>query len=88
MNTIVPSSEEMGPNFLRQQVGNCAYKLLLLEGVQIHPAFHMSQLKKHVGSSVVPIPYLPLVTADMKIQTEPQAVLQTRLIPCNNVAVI
>jgi hypothetical protein len=81
-------SKYYGPFRVIQKVGNRAYKLLLPDGVQIYPVFHVSQLKKHVAASAVPSPDLPLITTDGWIKTEPQLVLQTRQIPRNNVAVV
>jgi hypothetical protein len=81
-------SKFYGPFRVIQKVGVRAYKLLLPEGVQIHPVFHVSQLKKHVGPHVIPSPDLPLVTPDGKIKTAPHSVLETRQIPRNNVAVV
>lgn len=64
-----------------------AYKLLLPRNVGIHPVFHVSQLKKHLGSHAVPCADLPLVTPEAKIKTEPTAVLETRSLPRNDVLV-
>jgi hypothetical protein len=69
-------SKFYGPFRVIQTIGNRAYKLLLPEGVQIHPVFHVSQLKKHIGPAMVPCPNLPLITADGKIHTAPALVLQ------------
>jgi hypothetical protein len=64
-----------------------AYKLLLPEGVGIHPVFHVSQLKQHLGPRAVLEQGLPLVGVDGKIKTEPLQVLETRSLPRNKVLV-
>ena len=81
-------SKYYGPFRVTQKVGNRAYKLLLPEGAQIHPVFHVSQLKKHLGPTVVPSADLPLIDDQGKIHTSPEAVLKVRQIPRNNVAVV
>jgi hypothetical protein len=55
--------------------------------VTIHPVFHVSQLKKHLGDNVIPEPGLPLITLDGRIKMEPYQVLQTRSLPRNGVLV-
>jgi transposase InsO family protein len=81
-------SKYYGPFRVLSRVGNVAYKLQLPAYVHIHPVFHVSQLKRHLGPTAIPNPDLPLVDAHGNIKTEPVAILQTRQIPCNNVAVV
>lgn len=64
-------SKFYGPFRVIAKVGKVAYKLLLLEKTQIHPVFHVSQLKKHVGPQAIPCADLPLVGEDGRIKTEP-----------------
>uniref|UniRef100_A0A0A8XUE5 Tf2-1-like SH3-like domain-containing protein n=1 Tax=Arundo donax TaxID=35708 RepID=A0A0A8XUE5_ARUDO len=62
-----------------RKVGRVAYKLQLPDNAQIHPVFHVSQLKKHLGAQAVPQVNLPLVTTEGYIKIEPISVLQTRV---------
>ena len=55
-----------------QKVGTLAYKLLLPDGVKIHPVFHVSQLKKHLGQRAVPEQGLPLISDDAKFVLNPR----------------
>jgi hypothetical protein len=61
-----------------------AYKLLLSEGCGIHPVFHISQLKKHIGAKAIPQANLPLVDIVGNILMQPETLLDRRLIPHNN----
>lgn len=74
-------SKFYGPFRVEQKIGQVAYKLQLPEGANIHPVFHVSQLKKHLGRHAVPMPNLPLVGPDGQIKAEPVAILQRRMIP-------
>jgi hypothetical protein len=50
----------------------------------IHPVFHVSQLKKHLSAKAVPQGNLPLVTDEGYTKTEPAQVLDTRALPRND----
>jgi hypothetical protein len=87
-NSLKLQTKFYGPFRIIQKVGQVAYKLLLPEGTQIHPVFHVSQLKRHLGPKAIPIPHLPLIDDKGMIHTTPVAVLQTRQIPRNNLPVV
>lgn len=69
-----------GPFKILARVGEVAYRLQLPDTTTIHPVFHISQLKKHVGKHAIPLPHVPMVTEDGKIKTTPFVVLDERLI--------
>ena len=60
-NSLKLHSKFYGPFRILEKVGNTAYKLLLPDHCQLHPVFHVSQLKKHIGPRVVPSKELPFV---------------------------
>ncbi|XP_073363438.1 uncharacterized protein [Aegilops tauschii subsp. strangulata] len=74
-------SKFYGPFRVLERIGNHAYKLLLPEGCMLHNTFHVSQLKKHIGPTVVPSRHLSLVGPDGVIKVEPEAILERKLIP-------
>lgn len=80
-------SKFYGPFKVIEQVGKVAYKLQLPAESNIHPVFHVSQLKKHLGARAVPMTNLPSVGPDGQIKTEPAAVLKKRMIPRGGVAI-
>ena len=61
-----------------QKVGKVSYKLDLPAGSQIHPMFHVSNLKAKLGAQVVPRPALPAMIVDQIPNPEPVAILATR----------
>ena len=85
--SIKLTSKYYGPFRVLQKMGSLSYKLQLLDGVQIHPVFHVSQLKKHLGTHAVPEQGLPLVDKEGRIKTKPTLVLQTRSLPRSGVLV-
>jgi hypothetical protein len=72
------SSKFYGPFRILAKVGQAAYKLHLPGTADIHPIFHVSQLKKHLGPRVVPKDNLPMVTPDGHIKVQSVSVLDTR----------
>lgn len=57
-STIRTSSQKLvakffGPYQIIEKIGNVAYKLELPPSAEIHPAFHISQLKMHPGNHPV-----------------------------------
>ena len=74
-------SKYYGPFKVLEKIGRVAYRLLLPEGCKLHPTFHISQLKKHLGPEAVPNPQLPLIDDEGHILIQPEAILQRKLVP-------
>ena len=68
-----------GPYKILARVGPVAYRLQLPDGSQIHDVFHVSLLKKRVGS-VHSSPTLPPTSDDFTILPQPEAILDTHII--------
>ena len=69
-----------GPYQVLAKVGEVAYKLALPAGSQIHDVFHVSRLRKCLGSVVPVSQELPPVSVTSTILPQPELVLDHRVI--------
>ncbi|XP_070664454.1 uncharacterized protein [Malus domestica] len=69
------------------KVGHVAYKLKLPDSSKLHPVFHVSCLKKHLGSQHSPTTPLPIITEKGILQDIPIAILDRRLVKKGNAAI-
>ncbi|GMI77062.1 hypothetical protein HRI_001375500 [Hibiscus trionum] len=72
------SPKWFGPFPIAERIGKVAYKLELPSGSRIHPVFHVSQLKKQVGTEEIQA-HLPLIGPDGGISKEPVRILDRRI---------
>lgn len=70
-----------GPIKILEKIGLVAYNLQLHVIAGVHPVFHVSHLKKHLGAKAIPEQDLPLVTEKGHIKYSPIAALDTRAVP-------
>ncbi|PWA55521.1 hypothetical protein CTI12_AA426720 [Artemisia annua] len=68
-----------GPFQIVSIVGQVAYKLDLPASSQIHPVFHISQLKKFKGPTPTSTPVLPRCNSDGELEVVPVEILDRRL---------
>ncbi|OIT28672.1 hypothetical protein A4A49_52152 [Nicotiana attenuata] len=69
-----------GPFRIMKKVGHVAYQLDPLHNAKIYHTIHVSQLKKHVGTTVA-VPHLPVTLSTCGyIVLEPEAILEERVI--------
>lgn len=71
-----------------QKIGQVAYKLDLPTGSLIHPVFHVSLLKKRVGSKYFVSTELLRLGTEGQFIVYPIAILDRRTIKRRNVAVV
>lgn len=74
------SAKYYGPFEIAERVGSVAYRLKLPLSSKIHPVFHVSLLKKKIGSHVVINPHLPPVVDPRNPRWYPAKVLDTMLV--------
>ncbi|KAH9724161.1 hypothetical protein KPL70_007389 [Citrus sinensis] len=72
------ASRFYGPFPVEQKLGKVAYRLSLPPAAQIHPVFHVSLLKKYVGTSLPAVVDLPPLSDKGQIQVVPEKVIDTR----------
>jgi hypothetical protein len=87
-NSIKLHFKYYGPFKVLQKIGAVAYKLLLPDNCHIHPAFHISQLKKHIGPKVIHQANTPLTDVEGNILMYPEKLLDRWMIPRNNELVV
>lgn len=68
-----------GPFLITQKMGKVAYKLQLPDTAKIHPVFHVSQLKKAIGSQIANPTLLAHMTEDLKLYWTPESVSGVRV---------
>ncbi|XXG72481.1 hypothetical protein AAC387_Pa07g1567 [Persea americana] len=73
-----------GPYQVVQRIGPVAYKLDLPATSRIHLVFHVSNLKKKLGTAAQPQVVLPPVTAEGVLQPHPEAILDRRMVKEQN----
>ncbi|RVW35112.1 hypothetical protein CK203_085924 [Vitis vinifera] len=73
-----------GPYKVVQQIGPVAYRLEFPSSTTIHPMFHVSQLKRALGSADLCQPLSLILVEDLEWLVEPDQVLDIRQSPNNN----
>jgi len=85
LQALAPHSyDKLQPRYYRpyeivDKVGLVAYKLKLPTETKIHPVFHVSCLKRHLGPSITPQIELPQVSEDGLVHSIPQTILARRM---------
>lgn len=67
-----------GPYEILQPVGKVAYRLKLPPASKLHPVFHVSQLRRAVGTLPVPPTIPEQLNSDMEMIVQPEQLLAVR----------
>ena len=73
------SPRYFGPFQITQKIGKVAYKLNLPKESKIYPIFHISYLKKKIGTQVSPNPRPPTIMENGTMAPKPEKILKKRL---------
>ncbi|OIS99850.1 hypothetical protein A4A49_62696, partial [Nicotiana attenuata] len=80
------SSKYYGHYQILSRVGQVAYKLLMTPTSKVHLVFHVSLLKRKIGSRAVVQSVLPRTSDEGQFLVKPVAILQRQLVQKGNVA--
>ncbi|KAJ4802427.1 polyprotein [Rhynchospora pubera] len=80
------SSRYYGPFLVVERIGKAAYRLQLPPDSQVHPVFHISQLKKCIGKNSAS-PTLPIVGPEGSFKVEPVEVVDRKIVNRNGTPV-
>ena len=78
------SAKYYGPYTIIQKIGTVAYKLQLPASAAIHPVFHVSQLKQHVGHHAV---HSDLPNSQQPSLLQPLQIVKRRMRKSGNIAI-
>ena len=81
------SLKYFGPYKVLQRVGNAAYRLQLPDSAQVHPTFHVSQLKPYTPNCTHVFFKLPKLVDLEHESLKPEKMLQRRLVKKGNTAI-